>query len=56
MKKETPAQMLSCDFCEILRLYTVLPHSCLRSSPLAKLQEGELCQIYTNTYSTSQST
>ena len=35
---------------EILKLYAVLPHSCLRSFPLANLQEGELCQIYTNTF------
>ena len=50
-KKETPAQMLSCDFCKILRLYAVLPHSCSCSFCLVNLQEGELCQIYTNTYS-----
>ena len=30
--------MLSYDFCEILRLYAVLPHSFLRSSRLANLQ------------------
>ena len=43
--------MLSNDVCEILRLYAVLPHSCLCSFPLANLQEGEVCQICTNTFS-----
>ena len=38
-------------FCEILTLYTVLYHNCLCSFPLADLQEAELCQIYSNTYS-----
>ena len=36
---------------QIVTLYAVLPHSCLRSFLLANLQEGELCQVYTNTYS-----
>ena len=39
--------MLSCHFCEILRLYALLPHTCFFSFPLTNLQEGELCQIYT---------
>ena len=46
--------MLSCHFCEILRLYALLPHTCFFSFPLTNLQEGELCQIYTiftDTYS-----
>ena len=38
--------MLSCDFCEILRLYALLPHSCFCSFPLTNLQEGQLCQMY----------
>ena len=38
-------------FCKILSLYTVLYHNCLCSFPLADLQEAELCQIYSNTYS-----
>ena len=51
IKNETPAQALSCDFCEIVRLHAVLPYNCLCSFPFANLQEGELYQIYTNTYS-----
>ena len=43
--------MFSGDFCEFLRLYAALLHSCLCSFPLANLQEGERCQIYTNIYS-----
>ena len=51
MKKETPAHILSCDVCKTLRLSAVLPRSCLCSFPLTYLQKGELCEIYTNTYS-----
>ena len=54
--KKTPAQILSCDLWKILRLYTVLPHACFCSFPDTNSEEGELCQIYTNTSLLSWST
>ena len=34
IQKEIPAQVISCDFCEVLCLYAVLVHSCLCSLDL----------------------
>ena len=39
-----------CDFHENLRFDAVAPNGCSCSFPHTNLQEGGLCQTYTNTY------
>ena len=45
-KKETPARMISYNFCKILILYLVLSHGCFSCFSRTNLQEAALLNIY----------